>query len=337
MAFLRAQDGPAQLWQLPIGGGEPEQLTTLPLGAGTPVWSPDGTKIAFSAPVDLAAVPGEDDTARGKRSSAPVVSDRLDFQADGAGLLRTMRRHVHVLDLDTKECRQVTEGDWHAGEPAWSPDGAKLAFAAATDTQADLTFRAPAYVLDVQDVKATPVLAGLADGVAGPILWTADGAALLVVGYRGEPVGHAGLLRLAIDTGAVTVDLAAPLDRNVMPGGPGYPGALPVLVDGGRTVLFCARDRGCSHLYAVAVDGGEPRLVLGGSGRNVAGLSVARRDGCDRARARRPRSARSAPSISSPAPRPSDPRTVRTTPTSSCTRGSSGSSPSPTAPSCMAG
>jgi len=274
LAFVRAEDGLGQLWRLPAGGGEPEQLTTLPLGAGTPVWSPDGRRIAFGAPVDLAAVPGEDDAARARRSSAPIVTDRLDYQADGAGLLRTMRTQLHVLDLETKQCRQVTEGDWHAGDPTWSPDGAKLAFAAAMDARADLTFRAPVYVLDVHDPKATPVPVGLADGAAGPAVWTADGADLLVVGYRGAPVGHAGLLRVAVDGGAVT-DLAASLDRNVMPGGPGYPGAVPVLVDGGRTVLFCVRDQGCTHLYAVAVDGGEPRLVLGGDGRNVSGLAVA--------------------------------------------------------------
>ena len=75
------------MWLLPADGGEPEQVTTLPLGAGAPVWSPDGTKIAFAAPVDLQAVPGEDDTARDGRTSAPVVTTRLDYKADGAGLL----------------------------------------------------------------------------------------------------------------------------------------------------------------------------------------------------------------------------------------------------------
>lgn len=123
VAFLRAQDGPPQLWLLPAGGGEAEQLTTLPLGAGTPVWSPDGSKIAFAAAVDRRAAAGEDDSARASRASAPIVTDRLDYQADGAGLLRTLRQHLHVLDLATKQCRQVTSGDWMRRIIRWAPPG----------------------------------------------------------------------------------------------------------------------------------------------------------------------------------------------------------------------
>jgi dipeptidyl aminopeptidase/acylaminoacyl peptidase len=274
VAFLRAAGGPAQLWLLPAGGGEPEQLTTLPLGAGAPVWSPDGSKIAFAAAVDSRAADGEDDKARASRASAPIVTDRLDYQADGAGLLRTMRQHLHVLDLASKQCRQLTSGDWHAGAPAWSPDSAQVAFAAATAPDADLRMRAPVYVLDVADVAATPQLAGLPDGAAGPVIWSADASALIVVGTEGPPVGHAGLLRVPLTGGAV-VDLAAPFDRNVMPGGPAYPGALPQLSEDGSGVLFCIRDRGCTHAYVVPVTGGDPSPLVTGAGRNVAGMSVA--------------------------------------------------------------
>ncbi|MBM2614982.1 serine hydrolase [Actinoplanes sp. LDG1-06] len=264
IAFLRGGAGPAQLWLLPADGGEAEPVTDLPLGAGAPMFSPDGTRIAFSAPVSVT----------GAEKSAPIVTARLDYQADGSGWLRDLRTHLFVLDLKTRECRQVTEGDWHAGAPAWSPDSTRLAFAAATAEDADLILRAPVHVLDVTDPKARPVVAGLADGLAGAVVWTPPGDALLVVGTMGAPVGHAGLLYVPLDGGPVRI-LADSLDRNVMPGGPAYPGAVPRFAADGRTVLFCVRDRGCSHLYAVPIDGGAPRAVVAGAGRVVSGLSIA--------------------------------------------------------------
>jgi dipeptidyl aminopeptidase/acylaminoacyl peptidase/CubicO group peptidase (beta-lactamase class C family) len=256
LAFLRAQDGPPQLWILPANG-EPEQVTTLPLGAGGAHWSPDGQKIAFAAPVE---------TGDGV-ATAPLVTDRLDYQADGVGYLRTLRKHLHVLDLENNTVRQVTEGDWHAGEPSWSPDSTKLAYGAATGS--DLEAKAPAYVLDVTDPIATPRLAGLPDGVAALTTW-ADDDTLLVVGMIDSPVGHVRLIRLPI--GGTPTDITG-LDRNVMPGGPGYPGAAPQL--GGDGVVFCVRDRGCTHLHTVSLDGGTPRAVVAGAGRVVSGVSVA--------------------------------------------------------------
>jgi len=272
IAFLRGSDDAApQLWLLPASGGEPEQLTTRPLGAGTPVWHPDGTAIAFAAPVDIAAADGEDDAARTQRAKAPIVADRLDYQADGAGLLRTMRNHVHVLDLASRGVRQVTSGDWHAGEPAWSPDGASVAFPAARTADSDLTFRTGAYVVRVDERNAQPRLVGTGEGMAGPVTWTPDGQSLLVAGRLDNGPGHIGLLRVPL-AGGPAVDRAKSLDRNVMPGGPGYPGARPQLA--GNSVLFCARDRGDTHLYVVDVEGGEPRCLVGGTARTVSGLSV---------------------------------------------------------------
>ncbi|MEU3623714.1 serine hydrolase [Amycolatopsis coloradensis] len=266
IAFLRAQDGPPQVWFLPSSGGEAERITELPLGAGAPVWSPDGGKIAFSAAVDLAG--GE------PASNASVVADRLDFKADGAGLIKTIRKHLHVLDVATREVRQVTFGDWHAGDPAWSPDGTHLAFSAGLDADADLTFRSGAYVLDVTTKASEPRLIGSGNGMVGTVAWTADGRELLVTGRADTEVGHIGLLRVPLD-GGVAVDLTSTLDRNVMSGGAGYPGALPKLTADGASVLFGVRDRGCTHLYTVDTDGRSPRAVLAGADRVVSGMDTA--------------------------------------------------------------
>ncbi|WP_240759942.1 alpha/beta hydrolase family protein, partial [Phytoactinopolyspora endophytica] len=276
LAFLRVVDGPAQLWVLPLDGGEAERLTSLPAGAGEPVWSPDGTRMAFVAAVDMLAVPGEDDAARARRAVAPIVVDRLGYQADGAGLLRGIRKHVFVVDTGTGAVRQVTSGDWHANSPAWSPDGQRLAFTAGTAPDADLTGESAVYVVDLDQREAEPAWrpVGEPHGMAGQVAWFPANDALLVVGRRDVSVGHNRLLKVPLD-GGETIDLLPGFDRNVMPGGPGYPGGLPQFTSDGGRIVFCARDRGCTHVYAVAVSGGEPRPVVAGSDRVVSGLSVA--------------------------------------------------------------
>ncbi|MGH4031332.1 serine hydrolase [Actinomycetota bacterium Odt1-20B] len=275
LAFLRGGDGPPQLWLLPAEGGEPEPLTDLPAGAGAPVWSPDGIAIAFTAPADSNQAEAVLNHAEPvpERTPPPVVTDRIDHKADGQGLWGTVRHHLHLVDPASRAVRRLTHGDWHAGGPAWSPDGHSIAFCAARDADADLTLRSAAYVVNCAAPGAEPRLVGSAEGIAHTATWTADGDALLVVGREDTALGHASVLRVPLH-GGEPVDLTAGLDRNVMPGGPGYPGAPPQAAGEGR-VLFCVRERGCTHLYAMNADCGAPRVLLGGAGRVVSGLAAA--------------------------------------------------------------
>ncbi|WCB95147.1 Dipeptidyl-peptidase 5 [Baekduia alba] len=277
LALLRPDaGGSAQLWLLDVDDpGAAVALTALPLGAGPAAWSPDGRTIAFTASVDRAAVAGEDDAARARRAYAPIVADRLSYVVEGPGIRGSVRDHVHVVDVATGACTQLTDGDWDAGAPAWSPDGALLAFPAATDPDADLKRTRSAHVLDPFAPGAHPREVGAADGWAGPLGWTEDGSALLIAGTPAAPNGHYGLLRVALAGGATT-NLAAPLDRNVMFGSPGYPGTTPRTAGDGATVLFCATERGDVALHAVPADGSAaPTVLVGGTARNVSAVTVA--------------------------------------------------------------
>lgn len=269
VAFLR--DG--QLWTLPLAGGEAVQRTHLALGAGAPVWSPSGDRIAFAAPVDGDAGSGETDDDRSKRGAAPIVADVIDYQADGSGWLRGIRSQLHVLDVAGGEVRQLTDGGEHASSPAWSPDGSSLAFVAKPHGVDDLVYRSAVHVLDPADPAAPARIVGFAHGVAATAAFAPDGAHFVVVGWLGEPEGIARLYRVDAATGEAT-ELAASLDRNIMPGAPAYPGGLPQVAANGD-VIFAIRDRGCTHLYAVPLAGGEPRHLHGADGEVVSGLSVA--------------------------------------------------------------
>ncbi|WP_067139478.1 S9 family peptidase [Microtetraspora malaysiensis] len=248
LAFLRPVDGKPQLHLLPMEGGEPRVLTAASLGAGPAVWSPDGRSIAYSAPC------GEVDP------HAPVVADSLEYKADGTGLLRGLTLHVFVVEVETGDTRQVTSGDFFAGEPSWSPDGRRLAFTANMEADRDLVAGGAVYAVDASGGEPERLTG--ADVICAGAWWL--GERLLVAGNTGDPVGHTRMFELGPDS---LVEIKTGLDRNIMVGAPGYPGAVPQ--QAGDELIFCARDGGCTHVYRAP---GEK--VIGGD-QVVSGVSAA--------------------------------------------------------------
>ncbi|GAB3922132.1 hypothetical protein GCM10011575_14490 [Microlunatus endophyticus] len=263
VAFLRTTDGVPQLAVVSIDGDQVRTITDLALGAGSPHWSPDGSLIVFSAPVE----------PEGRQENAPIVADRLNFKADGTGRYGARTTHVHAVEVATGAVRRLTAGDWHAGTPVVSPDGTMIAFTARAEPDADLEMTSCAYVLPLSGGE--PERIGQTRFVGGPLLWLADSDAVVAVGRADEQIGNSRLIVLDLG-GAPDRDLTAALDRNVMPGGSAaYPGAAPALTPDGREIIFCLRDRGWTHAYRIPVTGGPAEPLLTGDQQVVKGLAVA--------------------------------------------------------------
>ncbi len=139
LAFLseRGEDKP-QLAVMPADGGESRLLTKLPLGAGVPTWSPDASRIAFSAKTGTPPDPDPKKARPYRRIST------MKYRVNGQGFTYDQRRHLFGVELTGSEPRQVTDGGWDDTQPAWSPDGSRLAFISARhderefDTQSDV-------------------------------------------------------------------------------------------------------------------------------------------------------------------------------------------------------
>lgn len=281
LVFCRPDaNGVTQFFMLPESG-DAIQLSAatprLPYGVGAPVVSPDGARIAFVATVPRQVAPRQAALSQGHTANAPVVSGSLRHAADGMGLRGGLRQQLFLFDLETGEMRRLTDVDADVAAPTFSPDGETLAFTMNAGERAVELMERGAYAIRVADLTATARRVGGASFVTGPLQFTSDGSALLAVGRPAPRVAHNQLLLLSLSGEADRV-LTAGFDRNIMPGGVGYPGGAPRFTAAGN-ILACVREGGSTEVWEFSLQGSglhgsEPRRVLGGSAHVVSGFAL---------------------------------------------------------------
>ncbi|MCA1711816.1 MAG: S9 family peptidase, partial [Actinobacteria bacterium] len=215
------------------------------------VWSPDSRRVVVTAP----------EQPQGTAPTDPVVVSRLGSKLDGAGRLGPLTVHLHLVDIETADIVRLTDGDLVVRDPAWSPDGTTIAIATAQHPDRDRDGVSHLFTVETGSGDLRQVTDW--DGTAAVPVWSSDGGSLVFAGSV-PPLrsGHTRLWRVPA-SGGKPEELAPDLDRNVMVGGPAYPGARPRLTADGD-VVFCVRDRGAVHLVSVPLAGGDVRTLVGG-------------------------------------------------------------------------
>ena len=183
MAAAVAPDGESMviavqsaLWTLPINGGDATRISNWNMEATAPVWSPDGTRIAFQNfdehyyQIWTMAADGSDPRALTSGyydHREPAWSgSRIAFSSDRSG---EGSYDIWTLDLDSGEYRRWTQSANDAHSPAWSPDGVSIAYVDGEVIRS----------VDSQGQTTTPGTFSQGNGSAYAPAWLPDGSGLV--------------------------------------------------------------------------------------------------------------------------------------------------------------
>ncbi|MGC9668787.1 amidohydrolase family protein [Planosporangium sp. 12N6] len=186
------------LWVLPASGGPARRLTSDLFDIAQPEWSPDGSTITFQSYRDGTFhlwLIRPDGSGLRQLTSGPYDHREPRYAPDGRRIAFSSDRPagggpggggaagsygIHLLDPATGTVSTVTDTVLEEYEPAWSPDGTRLAFVVA-NTRID--------VVDLATGTRTTAVTVPAGQVIHNPAWTPDGRSLvysLLVSGRSE-------------------------------------------------------------------------------------------------------------------------------------------------------
>ena len=169
LAFLtnREKEAERQVWFIAADGGEAWQITTHKGGVSGFRFSPDGKKLALTA-VDQ---PAKEEEEAKKLKDDTILVDR-DHKMT----------HLWLWDIEAKEGKRLTQGDYTCSDPQWSPDGTRLSFTANPTPKADDGSLTDIWILTVASGERKKLIENPGSDQAAR--WSPDGQ---WIAYTGTP------------------------------------------------------------------------------------------------------------------------------------------------------
>ncbi|WP_438296432.1 S9 family peptidase [Sporosarcina sp. FA15] len=156
IAFLSDREEKNQLFILQARGGEAQKVTTFEKGVSGFLWSPCGKKIWVDAVVKEGKTFTDKEEKDEKKKPQPYRATKMKYQMDGAGLLpQDTYKQIGLVDIETGEVTQFTEGNFQHGLQAISHDGKKLIIGVNRKDNLDFEFRQPLIIVDVETKEET--------------------------------------------------------------------------------------------------------------------------------------------------------------------------------------
>ena len=262
-ALLMSSDGDTQIVILNVSDGKLVPLSTRGKHGAFSThryysgmqWSPDGRQLAFAA---------------------QDLTDPVDpflwkdwYRSEGFGEIRH-RVQLWTVDVTTGAVTQLTRGDFHHGQPTWSPDGRQIAFMANRGGREEEIVSSTNEDYDIWVVAADGGEPRKLTRNTGPDInpvWSPDGRAIAfsAVPYQGS---HGDVFRLhtvVVATGETTVLTGPPTFDYSVEVDPGQ--------WTGDRIFFTAGVRSTSHVFSTAANEKSPRPLTSGD-RVVSSLTV---------------------------------------------------------------
>ena len=249
LAFIAKDDKTkkAQLYVMPMDGGDAMRITEAKHGVDSFSWSPDGTQLAFVSPDEAA--------------NAKAIKEHDDaFQVtDNHFLTRTALTpsHLWLISSAGGTAKRLTEGKFSlqtdqqdaAPEPAWSRDGHSIAFTRFPGPYWGPSFQSVIDTVDVAGGATHPLVTDQAD--VDP-RYAPNGNALAWMRPRNGDQNNGNAVYVSVDGRQrdVTVALARNFNNYVW---------LP----NGKTLLLAGGDGTHSVLWQQPLSGKASKLELG--------------------------------------------------------------------------
>src|SRR5256714_15363446 len=174
IAFLtdREKDGERQVWMMMADGGEAWAVTSHKSGVSGFRFSPDSKQLVLTATDQ----PNKDEEDRKKVKDDTMVIDH-DIKMT----------HLWIFDIEKKEEKRLTEGNFTVSDPQWSPDGTRITYTTRPTPRPDDGALSDVWMLTIASGEKKKLAGG--DGASDNARWSPDGQSIAYTGSMDRDPG----------------------------------------------------------------------------------------------------------------------------------------------------